>query len=198
MSVNRVLGTNDSDELIYTLEYINSHLEKVESSTYHWKWILLAWHSVIQNVMIHAIDNGDCFRVFLASGNKRIKEIYWETHENNYDRINKLQLPKFMELYDGIKNNKLVTHPFPENVDCDRNVRLLNKLRNEFTHYQPHAWVLDVCGCPRLLLTTAGIIDFYMLNGLHRRWFDEDDEGLFLHQFGIFKNHLVSLQNYYK
>jgi hypothetical protein len=64
---------------------------------------------------------------------------------------------------------------FTATTDQDRAVKKLNDLRNEFLHFTPKGWSLDVSGGPALCLQCLEIIDF-LVNESGTIWFGSVDD----------------------
>ena len=56
-------------------------------------------------------------------------------------------------------------------------IKTLNRLRNEFIHFVPKGWSLDVSGLPHLFLDCFNIIEFLGWECNNIIWHDENAEG---------------------
>ena len=120
-----------------------------------WKWAILACHSALQGIFICALSGTDGIGCL---DNRSITRVHEWLEESRTDaeakppRERVADLPSlldrthdvnFMSWYGGA--------PVPNDADADRDIRSLNDIRNQFTHFPPMSWSIEVTGLPRLI-----------------------------------------------
>lgn len=65
-------------------------------------------------------------------------------------------------------------------------IKRLNSLRNEFIHFTPKGWRLEVGGLPRIALATARLISFIALETTNVFWHKPDAQKRLLEAHGRF------------
>lgn len=178
------LKTDVEIEALKTLELLDMHLKYVEGDPYQWKWIILALHSLIQNVMVLYLTRGNDFHVFRVSKSKKQREIFWEIeNNNNLENINKLRLPEFGVLYDAIQSPANVNHAFNATSKHNDAMKKLNDFRNSFIHFAPTGWSLQVNQFPDLCCTLLSIVEHSISTGEIVGWFLDGEDETFVDLF---------------
>ncbi|WP_253909658.1 hypothetical protein [Klebsiella aerogenes] len=141
------LHTDNDVEILKTFDMVLSHMQAI-ADPYQWKWVITGWYSILQNAMVLALCQGDDFQVYLADGKASTRDIYQQICNDDFTNINKLQLPSFMTLYRATRKSS----GFTPSEDCTVAMDKLHQLRNDFIHYHPGGWSLQVDGLPQWIL----------------------------------------------
>lgn len=57
-------------------------------------------------------------------------------------------MDSFLNLYKKIKGNPILGYKFEPKRQQGRSVKKLNRLRNEFIHFMPRGWSIELSGLP--------------------------------------------------
>ncbi|MGV4317446.1 hypothetical protein ACV8VY_15020 [Citrobacter freundii] len=190
------LRTDNDVEVLKTMDHVLLYLDNIED-TYCWKWILTGWHSILQNVMVLALDNGNCFNVYLANANNRTLDIYNQIMQDDYRNVEKLNLPSFLSLFSGIHSETFYGSIYSPSQSCRESMGVINEIRNNFIHFQPAGTSLQVNNWPAMILATTEIIEHFISSNEIARWFD-GAENEFLTKFRSIQNRLKILRDQYQ
>lgn len=163
------LDTNERLELVNSLKKAHQFILEVHGDLYQWKWVIIALHNSVQASMVLALKGSAAFNVY----KKRNKE-EWIRAFNSQLEDPQQKFPKkrylagFLELYDRIKSedmnlyveSKIFISSERSNYAMDR----LNAYRNEFTHFAPCSWSLQIIGLPEICKEVLSIIEFLIFD----------------------------------
>lgn len=186
------LHTDNDVEILKTFEMVLSHMQAI-ADPYQWKWVITGWHSILQNAMVLALCQGNDFQVYLADGKASTRDIFQQICNDDFSSINKLQLPSFMALYRAIRE----TRAFSPSDACSTAIDRLHQLRNDFMHYHPVGWSLQVDGLPEWILASSELMDHFLASGEVVRWYDERDEMAFRERYAEFQDRLHGVMSVY-
>ena len=154
------LRTDETLEAVSSLEMVATSLQNVQNDWYQWKWAVLALHNSLQGFMVLALRGGNglnCLRDDIAED--------WLRGYRANEKLPKEKLDRVLNLYKKIKNPKRMrfyvhSKPFKPSGTQGKNVKKLNQLRNEFVHFLPKGWSLEITGLPIISLDCLRIIEF--------------------------------------
>jgi hypothetical protein len=154
------LRTDETLEAVSALEMVAKSLRNVENDWYQWKWAILALHNGLQGFMVLALRGGNglnCLRDDIAEKWLRAYRSGGEYPQEKLDR--------FLNLYKKIKNAermKFYVHSkaFKPSGSQGESIKRLNRLRNEFIHFVPKGWSLEISGLPEIFFDCLNIIEF--------------------------------------
>jgi|BarGraIncu01122A_1022018.scaffolds.fasta_scaffold90785_1 hypothetical protein len=90
------------------------------------------------------------------------------------------RLDTFLGLYRKVKSDRMLhfvnSKQFHPGKTHDRSMAMLNGLRNEFTHFLPKQWSLEVSGLPAICGDCLGLIEFLGWDSGNVIWIDGDVE----------------------
>ena len=155
--------------------------------------MITGWHSILQNAMVLALCQGNDFLVYLFDGKASTRAIYEQIYNDDFSNIDKLQLPSFMTLYRATRENS----GFAPSEDCTVAVDKLHQLRNDFIHYHPRGWSLQVDGLPQWILASGELLDHFLASREVVRWYDENDEKAFREKYAEFQDRLHGVMSVY-
>lgn len=154
------LITDGFVETVSAFETLSDELQRIPSDPYRWKWAILAMHSGLQGMMILALQGSHGLHVLKKDDAKR----WLDAHEKGGPYPSDLQLDDFLSLYKKIKGNLMLMYVNskkfkPKGTQGD-SIKFLNQLRNEYVHFTPRVWALELVGLPRILLDCQDIAEF--------------------------------------
>ena len=145
----RWLRLDELENAIDNLEMTAWFLERIPSEK-KWKWTIIAVHQALYGFAICGVRGTDSRWVVKKSKKKDGWLIsIWEALERTKD-------PKWMPL--GI-SRPLVTTP-EEDAAIER---LVDEFRNEFEHFKPKHWSIEVSGMPIIVGHVLRVIRFLAL-----------------------------------
>jgi hypothetical protein len=167
---NQWLRTDEAREAILAICMVKEMLNRVSDEPYYWKWVVLALHNTLQGYMVLALQGSNGLRVLKDDCAKAWLDAY-ERGDGSYP---KPRLKNFMELYKSIQSDQMriyeISQPFTAHGSQGRSVKLLNKLRNEFIHFTPKSWSLELSGLPKLTDDCIDVISFLAFESNNLLW----------------------------
>jgi hypothetical protein len=156
----KYLITDGFVETVSAFETLSDELQRISSDPYRWKWVILAMHSGLQGIMILALQGSHGLHVLKKEDAKR----WLDAHENGGPYPSDLQLDKFLSLYKKIKGKLMIMNVnskvFSPKGTQGSSIKFLNRLRNEYVHFTPRVWALELVGLPEILLDCQDITEF--------------------------------------
>lgn len=124
-----------------------------------WRWVIIALHNAAQGFMVLSLRHGNG----LAALTKECAAAWLKAHEKGGPYPDE-RLDSFLGLYEKIKSTKYGelggNKRFVPGVSHDNSFTKLNNIRNEFIHFTPKGWSLEVDGLPRICLDVFSVIEF--------------------------------------
>ena len=162
------------DSLLHTLRL----LDFVETDKAVWKWVILAAHSAVQGSMVCHLSGSSQLGCLSSKSaiawldwhdKDRRGEINWIDNGTNdlglpsrypatkADRPPRQYLAKpdelFVRLYDNSVRVEQGCGGVLEITDAQKtSIKRLTELRNDFTHFSPKGWSIELNGLPRIVL----------------------------------------------
>ncbi len=171
--MERWLQTDEVEETISALETTVESLRRARDDLYQWKWVILALHNSLQGFMILALRGSHGLHVLRPKDAK-----HWlEAHRKGGPYPADVKLDQFLNLYKKTKSDimGMYVHSrrFVPNATQDKSIGKLNVLRNEFVHFAPKGWSLEVTGLPDICLDCLAIAEFLGWQSGNVLWPDE-------------------------
>jgi len=154
------LITDGSVEAVSAFEVFEEELQRVTANPYRWKWAIISQHSGLQGMMVLALQGSHGLHVLRPEDARR----WLEAHDRGGPYPKDLKLDDFLELYKKIKSDKMLMYEHsqkfvPKGMQGG-SVKLLNRLRNEFVHFTPRVWALELAGLPVMATDCLEIAEF--------------------------------------
>jgi len=154
------LITDGSVEAVSAFEVFAEEVQRVTADPYRWKWAIIALHSGLQGMMVLALQGSHGLNVLRPEDASR----WLDAHERGGPYPDDLRLDDFLSLYKKVKGHKMVMYvhsqKFVPKGTQGASVKLLNRLRNEFVHFTPRVWALELGGLPALASDCIEIAEF--------------------------------------
>ena len=146
-------------------------LERAEQDIYCFKWAILAVHNALQGFMVLALK-----------GTSNLGIIEWKDEYKNRSSYEILSDPKqklviFLTLFSKIKKSKYMQGtPFVDKSgNITYSIKRLNKYRNQFIHYLPLHWGIQIQEILNILYDAIKVISFLVNNcNVYVCYFNED------------------------
>ncbi len=153
------IRTNEQEEAVGALEAFARFLPLTRTDPFGWRWVILGLHTALQGFMVVSIRDSAGMSPLpddLAAAWLRAHRCGLPTPEERLD--------KFLNLYTKIKRLNVAAlvqgRPFRPSGAQGYSVRLLNRLRNQFVHFLPASWSLELTGLPHMCLDCLAIIQY--------------------------------------
>lgn len=170
------LRTDERKEAIKALEMVLEQISRVKLDVYRWKWIIIALHNALQAFMVLALRGSANFHLVKADDAEKYLAAIMEEGEPFPGE----QLDFFLELYKKIKSNrmKMYVHsqPFKPTGNQTRRVKKLHSLRNDFIHFLPKGFSVEVGGMPEVVKDCLAIISFLAFESGNVTWSNTDED----------------------
>jgi hypothetical protein len=132
------LRLNERDNTLDYLEKCSYFIQ--QKGKIKWKWVIITLRQALYNFCILSIAGTDCNNVLVCNKNKKLNKLI-----DFPEALNKIQSAGIMQITQLQKK------------DCD----LLNAtLRNNFEHFIPKGWSIQLNGMPRIVDSALQIIEF--------------------------------------
>jgi hypothetical protein len=170
--VENWLRTNSFLETVSALEAFADELRLIERDPYRWKWAILALHGALQGMMVLALQGSHGLHVLREEDTARWLDAYARGGPYPTD----LKLDDFLSLYDKIKSDLMLmyrhSNKFRPQATQGASIKQLNRLRNEFIHFTPRVWALELTGLPAISSDCLDIADFLARQSNNLTWPD--------------------------
>ena len=168
------LRTDEGEESVSSLMMVRDASTLVSSDLSQWKWIVIALHNSLQGFMVMSLRNSNDFQIMP----KKLANEYYEAYRDN-KTLPKVKLDCFLKLYKKVKNDKHMKHfiyskPLPQSNDNDWCVNKLASFRDDFIHFTPKGWSIEVSGFPLICLTIIEIIRFLCCESGNVNWYNSE------------------------
>jgi hypothetical protein len=166
------IRTNEQEEAVAALGAFARFLPLAKADLFEWRWAILSLHTALQGFMVVAIRDSAGLSPLpddLAAAWLQAYRCGLPTPEERLD--------KFLNLYKKIKRNNVTAlvqgRPFTPAGTQGYSVKLLNRLRNQFVHFLPASWSLEVTGLPHMCLDCLAVIEYLSRDYRNLLWPDE-------------------------
>lgn len=168
------LITDSFVETASALETLADELQRVITDPYRWKWAILALHSGLQGMMVLALQSSHGLHVLRPKDTAR----WLEAHEKGGPYPADLKLDDFLRLYKKIKSDMMLIYghslKFQPTGTQGGSVKFLNRLRNQFVHFTPMVWELELEGLPAIFVDSLDIAEFLAWQSNNVFWTDAE------------------------
>lgn len=166
------LDTDEVDDVAGSLREAVRSVRAAQTDPQAWKWVALALHSALQGACICHLTTSATPIGVVTKSNEREWLAYFE--QSRIDR--RLKQPKtcLMNLPDLLKE---IRKPYSagdrrntEGINLDDAElawldRFHKKVRNQFIHFAPMGWSIELSGIPRISILVTRIIEDILLIG---------------------------------
>jgi hypothetical protein len=166
------LRTDEHEEAVSALEMIAESSALVLKDSYRWKWVLIATHNALQGFMVLALRQGNGLKALKDHIAAKWLKAYREGGEYPIE-----QLDSFLNLYKKVKSDQMIcfvhSQSFSAKNSHDKSVKKLNSFRNEFIHFVPKGWSLELTGLPEICLDCLEVAEFLGWQSGNVPWYEE-------------------------
>ncbi|MGA3058424.1 MAG: hypothetical protein ABSE70_10390 [Candidatus Limnocylindrales bacterium] len=171
------LRTDAQEEAVSALEMFSDSLGAIATNRYRWKWAVLALHAAVQGFMVLGLRGSNDFDVLSPAA---AKDWLAAVEAGDPPPFDQKRLDTFLGLYRKVKSDRMLRYvnskQFHPGKTHDRSLAILNELRNEFTHFLPKHWSLEVSGLPAICGDCLDLIEFLGWDSGNVMWIGDDVE----------------------
>ena len=161
------IQADEVTEFMDNLEHVAFLMQYVDDDRAKWKWIILALHNALEGLFVCQLRGNDTIgdtvlddksaAALLEKVHARSDEVPWPKFE---------KLATMTELFRRAKSPKILP---PENLlssskNREHSIKRVNALRNEFDHFVPKGWSLEISGLPAVMGECCDIIEELAIN----------------------------------
>lgn len=172
------LETDEHKEAVLALQLASeqlTHLESTDNPRF-WNWVIVGLHSALQGYMVLALRGPNSLNVLT---DKCTKE-WLAAYESGSGKYPVQKLDGFMNLYKKIKSERMLMYDhsrvFKPSGTQGGSVKKLNSFRNDFIHFTPKGWRIEVSGLPQIVDDCLNIISFLAFECNNMLWNDQNLE----------------------
>jgi hypothetical protein len=169
------LHTDEKADLVSSLAMLDVALGQIEKDLSAWKWVVIATHSALQSAM--ACHLGAIGNSFLVA-KQEDAEAWLKAHEDGTP-YPEMMMDSFPNLYKKLKHQEIYGYKFVSRGTQGRSIKKINEYRNEFIHFMPKGWSLEVSGLPAMCKDCLDVINELDEHTLHVRWQNDSQESSF-------------------
>ena len=167
------LRTNEETEVANALRFAARLSSELQADPTYWRWIIVAVHNAAQGMMVLSLRHGNGF---LTLTDECFKETL-QAHKCNQTPPPQ-RLDTYLNLYKKVKSpntgqigsNKRFCPKATQGIS----IRRLNALRNDFSHFTPMHWSLELDGLPQICRDVLALISFLGWQTQNVHWHAEE------------------------
>jgi hypothetical protein len=161
------LRIDEKENAVDSLQRATEFLKNTESDPLYWKWFIVAIHHAIYHFMLLALQNSNGSGIWREPKklvNLRLSREVVDT-ENPKNKI-----VDFKEAFDRIQetarmSGNITAKPFIANNEHKKAAACLNTiLRNNFAHFSPKGWSIEISFIIDAVSPMLEVIEFLVLN----------------------------------
>lgn len=171
------LTTDTYQDVRESLRSAQRFVTLAKEDGFYWKWFIIALHSAIQGAMVIALTRTDGFGAMPYKVERKWQAAYAEGR-----KLPEQRLMSFLELYDEIKRNwgahaEPTLERFVPNKSQETSMEWLNSVRNDFIHFTPKGWSLNLGSVARMGLDCVEVARYLVTHSSRFRVYEEFREG---------------------
>lgn len=150
----RWLRTDEREDAIASLKLYSEAISKIDLDLAYWKWVIISLHSALQSIMAFHLGFGNDLLVMTQEDAEK-----WIEANDAGAPYPDAKMDSFLNLYKKIKKHEVLGFKFSPNGQQTVSVKKLNYFRNEFIHFMPKGWSIEVTGLPNMCVDCLAIIE---------------------------------------
>jgi len=162
------LRTDEREDAITSLNLYVDAISQINADISYWKWAIISLHSALQGVMAFHLSFGNDLLVMSQENAKA-----WLKAHHAGGEYPESKMDHFLNLYKKIKQNDILGFSFSPCSQQGGSIKRLNFFRNEFIHFMPKGWSIEVSEMPGICIDCLNIIKSLNEGPICMRWEDE-------------------------
>lgn len=191
------LRTNEETETANAMQMAARFSDGLAEDTHLWRWVIIALHNAAQGVMVLSLRHGNG----LLALTDECYAAWMSAYEKNEHLPSEEKLDSYLNLYKKVKHKEIGNiggnQRFVATGTEGGNIKRLNSLRNEFIHFTPKGWSLDISGLPSICLDCARLISFVGLETQNVFWHSAEARSLLQTSHAAFCGSMLGLKAKY-
>lgn len=165
------LRTDHWVDTVSSLEAAHDFAGRAVADERFWKWLLIAMHSAVQGFMALALEQGNSILVM----KDEIRDKWLKAHEKSAPYPEQ-RMDFFLALYEKVKSDAVCRYvqskKFVPGPSHDYSMNKLNELRNDFIHFFPKSWSIQLAGLPKVCVDCLEVAHFLGWESMTILWHD--------------------------
>ena len=186
------LRTDESEDAIISMTVVAETAPRVLDDIAYWKWTIISLHSAFQSAMVMYLSLGDDLLVMRQEDAES-----WLAAHDKGEPYPETMMDGFLNLYRKLKATERAGYSFRPNGTQGSSIKKLNSFRNEFVHFMPKGWSIEMTGMPSICKDCLDVIAELDHNFLCMRWESEEQMGRFRQQLRSAKATMDKLATVY-
>ena len=171
IAATEYLRTDHWVDAVSSLEAAHEFAGPVAADERFWKWLLIAMHSAVQGFMALALEHGNSLLLM----RDEIRDKWLKAHEKGAPYPEE-RMDFFVALYEKVKSDAVCRYvhskKFVPGPSHDYSMNKLNELRNDFIHFFPKSWSIQLAGLPKICADCLEVAHFLGWESMTILWHD--------------------------
>jgi hypothetical protein len=174
------LETDEFQETVLSLQLTSEQLSNLAKTgnLHYWTWVIVCLHNALQGFMVLALRGTNNINVLTKDCAKE----WLAAYERGDGQYPEQKLDNFLNLYKKVKSGRMKMYvnsqPLKPSGMQGRSVKKLNAFRNDFIHFVPKGWSIEVSGLPQIVDDCLNIISFLAFKCGNIFWHEQELETL--------------------
>jgi len=162
------MRTGEREDIIASMKLFIDALDSAKFDSSYFKWAAISLHSATQSIMAFHLGFGNDLLVMSQEG----AEAWLAAHHANTE-YPETQMDGFLNLYKKVKKHEILGYKFTPKGQEGSSIKKLNLLRNEFIHFMPKGWSIEIAYMLEIFADCLSIIKDIGSGSISGRWEDE-------------------------
>jgi len=163
------MRTDERKEGIESLHKTYQFILEIHEDNYSWKWAIISLHNSAQAFMVLSLKGTANFNII------KEPEKFFDAIQNG-KKCPRQYLLNFCKLYKNVKSQKKMGKNYPGSKESDCAMEILNEIRNNFIHFIPCNWSIELLMLPGIFKQVLSVIEFLILESGNVRFYDNDED----------------------
>src|SRR5262245_13143801 len=159
------LQTDEREDLLSSLKLVRVSALECRDDVQFWKWILVGAHSSLQAAIVFHLSFGNDLLVAKPAHAKK----WLEAHRSGGDYPD-MHMDFFLALYEKAKSQDVLAFRLVTAPSQDQSVKTLLGLRNDFVHFMPRGWSIELAMLPKICLDSLKVVEVIAQGPIRMRW----------------------------
>ncbi|MFZ7091525.1 hypothetical protein [Primorskyibacter sp. 2E233] len=158
---------DEYEDVLTSLKMVYENLLLVAEEPTRWKWIVIGLHNALQGAAVCALTQTDGSGPWKKDAEKSIRKAYYGDHKvPDYT-----QAGEVMDVSKIAPFGELLRRLYPEldlnsgedwfsaQTRTETSLRMLLSMRNDFQHFVPRSWSIEMAGLPDMVADAVDMIE---------------------------------------